>query len=62
MLRSVLDKHAQLLGVRPFSASDPFSSAHIDLNKRPVADDDISAEGGARERLSSPPASSSRSF
>jgi CRP-like cAMP-binding protein len=33
---SVLDKHAQLLGVRPFSASDPYNSAHINLRKVPV--------------------------
>jgi hypothetical protein len=38
---SVLEKHAQLLGVRPFSASDPFNSAHIDFSKISVAGAEI---------------------
>lgn len=34
---SVLDKHAQLLGVRPFSATDPFNSAKTGLGEVPMA-------------------------
>jgi hypothetical protein len=34
---SVLEKHAQLLGARPFSAADPFGSPELARTRTPLA-------------------------